>query len=382
MFRFTCSPQFCATRTAMASAVVAILVLGGCSGENSDAKAKAKRRAAAHLVEVVSAAMENLRLSADREGTLRALREVKVFNQEEGRITRVVRREGDRIHKGTVLIRLEDALLRAEHDKAMASLKQEELNVQRLTTLHGKKLVSDDTLSRAQTALAVAAAQERVLRARLGYMTLRAPFDGTVAAVLIKDGDVAPKHTHLMTVVDPSSLVTDVQVSELVLTRLKLGDRADVRIDALGDRVFVGEITRVYPAVDPKTRRGQIEVTLAPVPEGARPGLFCRVSLFSDGTEQLVIPQAALRRDAKGEYVFVYVPDEKGDGIGKVRRADIHTGTRVADRIEVRDGLQRGEAVVAKGFLGLNAGMTVRAVNLPGQPSEKPANKKKKGGDA
>ena len=357
-------------------------LLAGTAGENSDAKAKAKRRAAAHLVEVVPAVVENLRLSANREGTLRALREVKIFNQEEGRITRVITREGDRFRKGAVLIRLDDALLKAEHDKAVATLKQEDLNVQRLSKLHEKKLVSDETLMRAQTARAVAVAQERALNTRLGYMTLRAPFDGTVATVLVKDGDVAPKHTHLMTVVDPSSLVTDVQVSELVLPRLRLGDRAEVRIDALGDQVFVGEISRVYPAVDPKTRRGQIEVTLKPVPEGARPGLFCRVSLLGEGSEQLVIPQAALRRDSKGEYVFVYVPDEKGNGVGKVRRADVSTGTRVADRIEVRDGLMSGEAVVAKGFLGLNEGMTVRAVNLPGEPAEKPGKKKKKDADA
>jgi len=358
------------------------LLSAGCSGDGNDAKAKAKRRSAAHLVEVVPASLENLRLTADREGTLRALREVKVFNQEEGRITKVIVREGDRIRKGSVLIRLDDALLRAEHDKAVATLKQEELNIQRHKKLHDKKLVSDETLTRAQTALAVAAAQERALKTRLDYMTLRAPFDGTVAAVMIKDGDVAPKHTHLMTVIDPSSLVTDVQISELVLPQVKLGDRAEVRIDALGDKVFVGEISRVYPAVDPKTRRGQIEVTLKPVPARARPGLFCRVSLFGDSAEQLVIPQAALRRDARGEYVFVYMPDEKGEGTGKVRRADISTGTRVADRIEVRDGLKRGEAVVAKGFIGLSEGMTVRPVNLPGQTPDKRGKKKKKDADA
>ena len=380
-------PNF-SKRPALYAGQVAIVFLGalgvlaGCSGDNGDAKAKAKRRAATHLVEVVPAAVENMRLSADREGTLRALREVKIFNQEEGRITRVVLHEGDRFRKGDILIRLDDALLKAEHDKAVATLKQEKLNVQRLATLYEKKLVSDETLTRAKTALAIAAAQERALKTRLGYMTLRAPFNGTVANVLIKDGDVAPKHTHLMTVVDPSSLVTDVQLSELMLPRLKRGDRAEVRIDALGDQVFVGEISRIYPAVDPQTRRGQIEVILDPVPDGARPGLFCRVSLLGEGAEQLVIPQAALRRDAKGEYVFVYVPDGKGEGVGKVRRADVRTGTRVADRIEVRDGLKNGESVVSKGFLGLSEGMTVRAVNLADIPAEKPAKKKKKDADA
>lgn len=102
-------------------------------------------------------------------------------------------------------------------------------------------------------------------------MTIRAPLASRVAARRVEPGDVAPKHTHLLTVVDPSVLVTDVQVSELVLPHLKQGDRAGVRIDALGQKVYPGEVLRIYPTIDPATRRGQIEVALKPVPPGADP---------------------------------------------------------------------------------------------------------------
>ena len=53
------------------------------------------------------------------------------------------------------------------------------------------------------------------LRTRIGYMTIATPFAGRIAQRLIEPGDVAPKHTHLLTLIDPSSLVTDVQVSIL-----------------------------------------------------------------------------------------------------------------------------------------------------------------------
>ena len=54
----------------------------------------------------------------------------------------------------------------------------------------------------------VAQADERLLRTRLGYMTIGAPFGGKISQRFVEPGDVAPKHTHLLTLIDPSLLVT------------------------------------------------------------------------------------------------------------------------------------------------------------------------------
>ncbi|MDH3320979.1 MAG: efflux transporter periplasmic adaptor subunit, partial [Betaproteobacteria bacterium] len=110
-------------------------------------------------------------------------------------------------------------------------------------------------------------------------------------------------------------------------------------------------------AIDPATRTGRVEVVLNPVPKGARPGQFCRVVLATGSREQLVVPLAALQRDVKGEFVFVYQPSG-----GTVQRTSVASGLRLADRVEIRDGLERGAQVVVKGFLGLSAGQRVKPV--------------------
>jgi membrane fusion protein (multidrug efflux system) len=341
-----------------------IVAISGCSNESSgNIPGKAKKPS--QLVEVGTAAREVFEYTSDREGTLRTLSEVKIFNQEEGRVTEVRVREGDSVRMGQVLIRMDEQLIRAEHDKAAASLRQAELDLERLGTLSAKKLVAEDAVTRAQTALEVARAQERVLRARLNYMTITAPLKGTVAMRRIEPGDVAPKHTHLLTVVDLSELVTNFSVSELVLPNIKLGDRAEVRIDALGDQIFPGTVSRIYPTIDPVTRRGQIEVLLKPVPSGARPGQFCRVTLHSSGREQLVIPHTALRRDGQGEHVFVYTATDEESGT--VTRTAVRSGLRFIEKIEIREGLESGQQIITKGFIGLADGITVVPVNLPGE---------------
>lgn len=332
-----------------------LAVLTGCGAEsNSKPAAKAAR---VHLVELATAAPGRLAYTAARAGSLRAQREVRIVNQEEGRLTEVRVREGDRVKAGEVVVRYDDRILRAELDKASATLNQAGLDHARSLQLKDKGFVSDDAVQRAATALEIARAEVRLLRARVQHMTIAAPFDGVVAQRLVEPGNVTSRHTHLLTVIDPSQLVTDVNVSELVMPYLALGDRADVRIDALGEKLHPGTIVRIHPAIDPATRTGRVEVVLKPVPKGARAGQFSRVVLSTGASEQLVVPLAALQRDVKGEFVYVYQAAD-----GAVRRTDVASGLRLADRVEIRDGLERGAQVVVKGFLGLAAGQRVKPV--------------------
>lgn len=334
-----------------------IAVAAGCDAASSSKPDKGGARSPrTHLVELSAAEPGRLSYTADRAGSLRALREVRIVNQEEGQLTELRVREGDRVSAGQVLVRYDDRILRAQLDKATATLKQAELEDRRNRQLKDKGFISADAVSRATTLLEVARAEERLLRVRVQHMTITAPFEGVVSQRRVEPGNVTPQHTHLLTVIDPSQLVTDVDVSELVIPYLNVGDTADVRIDALGDKLHPGKILRIHPAIDPATRTGRVEVALNPVPKGARAGQFCRVQLSTGTTEQLVIPLAALQRDVQGEFVYVFRND------GKVHRAGVASGLRLADRVEIRAGLERGAKVVVKGFLGLKPGQPVKPV--------------------
>lgn len=337
--------------------VLVVLLIAGCGDDPSGKIAAAPPRA--HLVELTQAARGQLAYAADRAGSLRALREVRIVNQEDGEITAVTVREGDHVRKGQLLVRYDDRILQAQLDKALATEKQAALDLQRSRQLIEKGFIGADALSRAETAVAVASAESRLLRARVQNLTITAPFAGVIARRLVEPGSVTPQHTHLLTLLDPSQLVTDVSVSELVLPNLAVGDAATVRIDALGNRAHEGRVLRIHPSIDPATRTGMVEVTLAPAPAGARPGQFCRVEFRTGGREHVLVPLAAVRRDATGEFVYVYDDD------GTVRRADVTTGLRLADQVEIRSGIEAGARVVSKGFIGLTPGQRVKPVDGP-----------------
>jgi membrane fusion protein (multidrug efflux system) len=330
---------------------IGLALLSGCA---DDTVGKKKGARPAQLVELTSASTEMVRHSAQRTGTLHARTEVKLFNQEEGILTELPFHEGARVSKGDVLVRIDDKLLRAELDKAHATRRQAEQDLSRLKKLRAKRLVAEEELARAHTALDVAKAEERLLQTRIGYTRMHAPIDGVISQRFAEPGLVAQRHSHLLTLIDTSTLITEVAVSELLLPGLRNGDDVEVTIDALPNQSFMGKILRIHPSLNVATRTGIVEIVLDPAPQGAVPGQLCRVKLQSPPQARLLIPFSALRRDPEGEYVFVV------DSKNKAVRTTVRSGLRIKQKIEILEGLKEGQQLVVKGFLGLKHGKPVR----------------------
>ncbi len=350
----------------LAAGLLASVMVGACSPSADNGRSETKPTRPPHLVATTAVIRDAAHYTTVRTGTLRARRTVRIFNQEEGRITRVTSFEGDQARQGAPLVLMDDALLQAQLDKAVATRRQAEQEIHRLRELERRHLATDEELTRARTTLEVAQSDEVLLRTRIGYTRILAPFDGVVTERLVEPGDVVPRYSHLATLSDPTSLVTDVEASELLIPNLKDGDAVEVRIDALGDGVHVGRIQRIYPNIDPKTRTGTVEIALDPVPAGARPGQLCRVELTLPAIERTLIPFAAVRHDSTGEYVYLLQEDQT------VKRRVVRSGLIFGDRIAVLEGVEVGDQVVVKGFLGLSDGKRVKRVADPPASTRRP----------
>ena len=313
------------------------------------------KKAKPQLVQVVTVQAAPTRISNERTGTLSYARQVRIYNQEEGRITTLPWYEGDHVAAGAELARLDDSLISAELDRAQAQLRQAELDLQRITDLVAKRAASRDELARARTAVEVVRAEASLQKTRLSYTRIDAPFAGVITERLVEPGDVAPRHSHLLSLADPASLLTEVKASDLLLPHLQVGDPVSVRIDALGRDEHPGRILRIHPLIDPVTRLGVVEVVLDPVPAGASAGQFARVTLTSAAVPRLMVPFTALRRDREGEYVFLMQD-------GKAHRVAVRSGLRLADRIELLSGVEAGQQIIYRGFLGLTDGRVVKPV--------------------
>ena len=336
--------------------IATLLGVNGCDRTGQNKSAVKKKLTSTHLVEILPVEKIPLRHTITRTGTLAASRVTKLFNQEEGRIDTVYVSEGDFVTRGQLLVKLDDRRLRAELAKAVAETKRSGADIDRVRKLAEANIASREKLLEMETAQEVAQADERLLGIRLSDTEITAPFAGVITERYAEEGDVAPLHTHLLTLLDRNSLYTEVHVSELLLPALSVKDKAEVAIDALGGgKVFPGEISRIHPTIDPHTRQGIVEVRLTKIPEQAAAGQLCRVTLKTPRIVRTVIPFASLRRDGEGQHVYI-VED------GKALRRAVHSGLRIEDSVEILDGVEAGQNVVTRGFLGLSGGKKVEVV--------------------
>ncbi|MBT6273916.1 MAG: efflux RND transporter periplasmic adaptor subunit [Chromatiales bacterium] len=319
-------------------------------------KIKKRRKNRVHLVEVATVSLDTLHLTNVYSGSIRARRTVRIHAQEEGRVESAGYYEGDVVEKGTVVLTIDATLLRAQLDKAEAVRRESEAQLQRLSGLRKKRLVGEDEYLRASTAMQVARAEEAVLSARLGHTQAAAPFAGVVTEHHVDTGDIVARHQHVLTISDPASLVIDIAASEMLLPHLNVGDSVRVRVDALGTDDYLGEVVRIHPELDARTRQGRVEVRFKPMPPGARSGQFARVLFSVKALNRTIIPFGSLRRDRDGEYVF------RLDESDNARRVSIRSGRRLADKAEVLEGVATGDRVVFRGFLGLVDGKKVKPV--------------------
>lgn len=329
-------------------------LLMGCDNQSSEKKRTPKTLPA---VEIAQAERQSLNHKITVIGTLEPKRTVRIYNQAEGMLLDLPWHENDKVKQGQLLAHMDDTIIKAEYDKAQATLKQSRLDYSRLEKLAPTNLTSKELFTQARTKVTLDLAEYNLQKKRLSYTKITAPWDGIVSERLAEPGDVLPIHTHFLSLIDTSSLIVKVPLSELYLSKINSGDAISFVIDALGQQSWSGEVIRIYPEVNAQTRKGIIEVNLSPVPQGAKPGQLARIKLLTPKQLVLVIPLSAIRYDQQGAYVFVLEQDST------IQRRNIITGEKFPLTMEVLEGLNAGDKIVKKGLFGLRSGKKVKVVN-------------------
>ena len=330
-----------------------VLLLAGCAGGTGEDSVRSgpsmRPPARVEAVRVTPAAYRPLR---ERGCRFRARSRARLRNPEAGTVLEVAVEVGDRVVRGQPLVRLDDRELRAELDQARARVRQARYDLERLERLEDPRLVTEEARQRARTDLELALAEERRLALRLARMRITAPFAGLVRERLVEPGETVAAHTALLALVsDTLTVESDMPAG---WRPADLHEAAfEVRPEWAPDAPWTAaEPVHVAPGADPVTGLVPIEVRPRRPIAGALDGAPCRLRWRLPPRRALLIPIDALRHDASGEYVYRIVD-------GRARRTEVRSGEPVDDRIEILAGLQAGDTIVVRGFLGLRDGQRV-----------------------
>lgn len=335
-------------------------------------------------VEVAKVTTISLQDDAQAVGSLRSRQSVTLRPEVAGRVAEIAFRDGARVRRGQLLVRLDDTLQRAELSQAEAQLSIARANLKRNQELVAENFVAQRVLDESRANLQVAEAQVALAKARSERMRISAPFDGLVGLTKVALGEYVKDGADLVNLEDTSSLYVDFRLPERYQTRVAPGQSVKVNLDALPGRDFSAKVTAVDPLVDANGRALSVRAMLPASGESPlRPGMFARVTaVFSVNAAALVVPEEALVPQGSGQVVYKLVSEGEGEAAKTVaRRVPVEIGVRRGAQVQIVKGLAEGDTIVIAGQQRLQRdGTPVRVVDMNKPGGGKPGGGKPAGG--
>lgn len=286
-------------------------------------------------------------------GRIEAVQAIELRPDEQGRITGLLFQEGQYVAAGTPLIRIDDAMLRAQAERATADRDLAKQQLDRVRRLREQNATSAADLERAEAAARSGDAALAMLQLQIERSTVRAPFAGVVGQRFVSMGDYVTSATRLLTLqtVDPQRAV--IEVSERYAVSLKPGQIVEFTVASQPNRVFRAQVDFIDPVVQGENRTIMVK---ARAPNGNRllkPGMFIEARLATaTRPDAIVVPEDAVQPLRTANVVWA-VAD------GKASRRVVQLGVRSQGVVEIVSGVQAGEPVVVGGLERMAEGMPV-----------------------
>ncbi len=266
-----------------------------------------------------------------------------------GRIREIYVDVGSYVKKGQTLVAM-DAANYSQQETQVATLRRDFERYQELYEVGG---ISKQQLDQAKTQLDVA----ETAMSNLGENTrLVSPLSGVVTARNYDPGDVAMQ-LPILTIESMNPVKVIINVSERFYSQVSVGMPVEVQADALGEEIFEGKISLIYPTIDPVSHTFTVEVNVPNSNQKLRPGMFARVKMnFGSNDRPLLSDMAVLKQVGSNDrYVFV----EKN---GKAIYTLVQLGVRINDKYEILSGLNAGDRVIVHGNSNLIDGTEVEVI--------------------
>lgn len=293
-------------------------------------------------------------------GSLVATNGINLSTEVNGIVSEIIFTSGQPIEQGQIMVKLEDSVDVAALDALRAERKLSEIKFARSKDLLKKRVVSKSEYDEAQAGFDAATARVKQQESVIKRKIIRAPFTGLAGIRQVDLGQFIEAGNPIVSLQALDPIFVDYTLPERYLTRLKAGQVVKLRLDALPEQEFTGEVTALNSGVDTGTRTLLVRATLAN-PDGIlRPGMFAEVQTITGAAQPvLTLPRTAISFNTYGNFVFVINQSEQGMS---VKRTAVETGDVREGRVVVTN-LPAGTQVVRAGLVKLRDGAPVKIDN-------------------
>ncbi len=370
-----------ARRIAVTMTAIAVTGLLACKGPDTSKAAATTPTMLVGPENVAVVRSQQIRSGPAISGTLQPEEQATVRAEIGGTVLQTLAEQGQRVAKGQVLARIDDATLREAELSARATVTtaQNSADVAKRQVERNDALIKAGAIAERDLELArnqYSAAEAQLANARsmlanaqkqLSKATVRAPFDGIVSIRSVSAGDVVQAGGLMYTVVNPTTMRLEASVPANQLSSVHVGAPVDFTVNGYPGRQFTGRITRINPVADPATRQVRIIASLPNANGVLVGGLFADGHVASEVRTAPVVPIAAV--DERG--LRPYVMRIKN---GVVQKTEIELGIRDAatETAEVRNGLVAGDTILLGAARGISEKTPVKVSAVAADTGRKP----------
>jgi len=197
---------------------------------------------------------------------------------------------------------------------------------------------------------------------------VKAPIAGLVVSLPAQVGAVVAPAAPVAKISRAGGLEVRTYVAERFVSKMRVGLRAELEIEAYPGETFGARVREIYPVIDPASRTMELRLSVAGGEDRLKPGMYAKVRIYTEEKAGVVtVPSSALVRRAGESYVFVVAADPASPESTVAKRANVRTGLLVDDRLEIVEGLKAGDRVVVRGQTLLDDGALVNVVPAAGE---------------
>jgi RND family efflux transporter MFP subunit len=257
------------------------------------------------------------------------------------------------------------AVARARADLVNAQARYEEITFgdQGITDPEVRR--ERERLARARSNLAQTEVALQEAEITLSRATVKAPFPGRIADLLVVEGQQVSPGEELLTLVDLNPIKVEVQVLEAEIGYLAEGRRASVSFAAFPGETFMGRIATINPVVDPDSRTARVTLLLNNPDGRIKPGMYARVALEAQYfPDRIIVPRTAILERDRTPMLFVFEGDAS---VGRAKWRYVTTGL-VSDSLvelvpnEETSIVEPGEVVLVDGHFYLQHDAPIQLV--------------------
>jgi membrane fusion protein (multidrug efflux system) len=341
-------------------------------------------------------------------GTVAAAQGVDLTVETTGIVKEILFKANDKVEQGQVLVRLDDAVQKADLEAAKTQEALDKQALDRAVALQKRGVGTDATLDNARASWQTSISQVAKLQAVLDQKLLKAPFSGTIGIPRIEEGQYVAPGNAVTTLQDLDTMRADFSVAEQRFPDLQIGREVLFGLDG-DDMPYKGAIIGIDPKIDPASRLASARAEISNPDGKLSPGQFVQVRVVLPSEENIIaVPQTAVITSLYGDYVYVVRPaaerkagaaaagtepaKEEAAAADAAKPAEpakaddkqslvanqvfVTIGRRSDGRIEIIKGISAGDEVVTAGQNRLNNGSAVFIDNAvdpskAGQPGSK-----------